>query len=296
VDEAVSLILENTEKMETESVHYLDALNRISASDVIAREPLPPFAASVKDGYAIRLTREQREVVGGKENNENTKFVFEVIGAANAGDDLINFNLNEGQCVKINTGAPVPLMADAVIQIEDTIAVEKDSNGLEKKIQIVATTGCGGGEGHEKTHFLELKLGQDIRPIGFDIAIGETVVRKGQLIKPAQVGVCATVGALKLSVYKLPRVGLVSTGNELAKPDEINLKGGKIRDSNKSLLHAALKDFGVQGIFDAGVASDDANGVLNVFKNALENCEVVISTGGVSMGDKVLNLFLTRVD
>lgn len=281
VDEAVSIILENTELIGTEDVFYMDALNRICSADVVAKEPLPPFAASVKDGYAIRLTNEQKEALA---SNNSKKFVFEVIGAANAGDELINFDLKQGQCVKINTGAPVPLKADAVIQIEDTISVEKDHQGADKVIEIVGTSGCGGQESHGQ---IDLKLGQDIRPIGFDIKVGETVVRKGMIIKPPQIGICATVGALNVNVYKLPTVGLVSTGNELVKPDQAHLTGGKIRDSNKSLLMAALKDFGVEKIIDAGLANDDPNSVLNVFKHAVENCDIVISTGGVSMGDKV---------
>jgi molybdenum cofactor synthesis domain-containing protein len=114
-------------------------------------------------------------------------------------------------------------------------------------------------------------------------------VRKGMILTAAQIGICATVGALKVNVVKLPVVGLVSTGNELCKPDEQdNLTSGKIRDSNKSLLYAALKSFGIQTIYDAGIANDDCDSVLKVFRDALEKCDVVISTGGVSMGDKVI--------
>lgn len=283
VTEATNIILDQSDQIETEEIHYLDALNRVCASDIIAEEPLPPFAASVKDGFAIKLTQDQKSFLS-KTKTSKTSFIFDVIGYSNAGDDLINIDLKEGECVKINTGAPVPLKADAVIQIEDTISLEKNSNGQDTKIEIVGTSGCGGGS---ETSRIDLKLGQDIRPIGFDIKIGEVVVRERMQIKAAQIGICATVGALELKVYKLPVVGLVSTGNELSKPDEVKLNSGKIRDSNKSLLYAALKSTGIEKIFDAGIATDDVNSVLKVFKNALENSDVVISTGGVSMGDKV---------
>lgn len=285
VQEAINKILNESNHFDTEIVYYLDALNRISACEIKAQEPLPPFAASVKDGFAIRLTEEQKNyLLSNSEESNKVKFEFDVIGASNAGDDLINIDLKDGQCVKINTGAPVPLRADAVIQIEDTISLEKNSNGHDSKIEIVATTGCGGTGGDGK---IDLKLGQDIRPIGFDIKVGEVVVRERSQIKAAQIGICATVGALNLKVFKLPVVGLVSTGNELSKPDEIKLNSGKIRDSNKSLLYAALKSSGIEKIYDAGIATDDVNSVLRVFKHAMENSDIIISTGGVSMGDKV---------
>lgn len=173
VDEATKIIMENTDTMKSEEIYYLDALNRICASDIIARDPLPPFAASVKDGFALKLTTEQKEFIKTPKNNKPLpKFIFQVIGSSNAGDDaLTRNNLQDGQCVKINTGAPVPKEADLVIQIEDTIAVEKDSNGLDLVIEVVSTSGCGGQEnvqGH-----IDIKLGQDIRLLVLNKIINE---------------------------------------------------------------------------------------------------------------------------
>ena len=143
MDEAHSLIIGNSKLSEIEEVYYLDALDRICAEDVLAKDPLPPFAASVKDGFAIRLNKNQRLFVD-KKTEEAVEFIFEVIGAANAGDALINIDLHEGQAVKINTGAPVPLKADAVIQIEDTISLEKNKNGLfiKRRVKFFANTKC----------------------------------------------------------------------------------------------------------------------------------------------------------
>lgn len=191
--------------------------------------------------------------------------------------------------MKINTGAPVPFKADAVVQIEDTIALEKDENGKDKRIEITDTSGCGGAEALGK---VVVNVGQEIRPIGFDIQVGEVVVREGMIMKAPQIGVCATVGALKVKVYKVPSVSLISTGNELKDPSDPDqtLRGGQIRDSNKSLLHSALKYNGVERVNDAGIASDDINSVVNTFKKAAESSDIIISTGGVSMGDKVIHL------
>ncbi|RNA15041.1 Gephyrin [Brachionus plicatilis] len=274
VDEATKIIQHQTQILETEFVFFLNALNRVSAEDVAAQDPLPPFAASVKDGFGLKLTAEQKDYLSNKITSAN--FVFDVIGSSNAGDNTLNIDLKEGQCVKINTGAPVPLNCDLVIQIEDTMSIEKDEYNRDKRIEIVSTSGCGGSHSSR----ISLKMGQDIRPIGFDIKKGEVVVKNGSILKAAQIGICATVGALNLKVYKQPIVGLVSTGNELVNPQDVELNSGKIRDSNKSLLFCAVKNLGIDKIFDSGIASDNADELLKVFTNALENSDVVISTGG----------------
>ncbi len=272
--------------MPAESVYYLNALNRACAQSVVASEPLPPFPASVKDGFAVRLTTEQKNALVSNTNSESTRFEFSVIGASNAGDEILNIDLKEGECVKINTGAPVPLKADAVIQIEDTVSLGKDEHtGRDTRIEMVKTSGCGGGPSGSGGG-VNIRLGQDIRPVGSDIAVGECVVNANMLVGAAQIGICATVGALNIQCFRQPRVALVSTGNELVRPDDVT-SVGKIRDSNKALLTAALRSNGLVDIYDAGIATDDPNSVLQVFKTALDNSDVVISTGGVSMGDKV---------
>ena len=129
VDEALSFIAKKANVKEIEDVYYLDALDRVCAENILANEPLPPFAASIKDGFAVRLTSSQKGSIrnGG---TSNIKFIFEVVGSANAGDGLMSVDLEEGQCVKINTGGPVPLKADIVIQIEDTVSLEKNQEGI----------------------------------------------------------------------------------------------------------------------------------------------------------------------
>jgi gephyrin len=290
VEKAVSLVMEQCSNLEeVEEVYYLDALNRICAADVTAKEPLPPFAASVKDGFAVKFSQKQKEQIKSGNRKDLRPLIFKVIGSTNAGDS-VDVNLNENECIKINTGAPVPLQADAVIQIEDTISLEKNELGQDLKIEIVGGGGgCGGGAtAHSNNDEIDIKIGQDIRPIGFDIKIDETVVAKGMKIRAAQIGICATVGATRLKVFKLPTVSLVSTGNELKSPDINKLEYGQIRDSNKSLLYAELKLNGIESIYDAGVAKDEVNSVLDTFKIALNKSDVIISTGGVSMGDKDL--------
>ena len=150
-------------------------------------------------------------------------------------------------------------------------------------IEVVGTTiGCGGKQSNK----INITIGQDIRPIGFDIKIDEVVVKERSILRAAQIGMCATVGALAVKVFGTPTVSLISTGNELSNPQVAKLNDGQIRDSNKSLLHASLKSYGIEHIKDAGVATDEPDSVCQVFKKAIEQSDVIISTGGVSMGDK----------
>lgn len=294
MSDVMGIVMDEASNLEeVEELHYMDALDRICAENILAREPLPPYAASIKDGFALKLTKEQKEYLESGEEAapvDQQLFKFDVIGSANAGDSAHKIQLGEGQCAKINTGGPVPLNADAVIQIEDTIALEKNERGEDKSILIVGGSGgCGGGGGDKSSskRRIHLKLGQDIRPVGFDIKAGECVVAKGTLMQAPQCGICATVGSLRVKCFKLPKVALISTGNELQSPDIEHLESGQIRDSNKSLLKAALKSNGIETIVDAGIANDDVNSVLSVFRKAMETADIVISTGGVSMGDRV---------
>ncbi len=152
------------------------------------------------------------------------------------------------------------------------------------------------------------KLGQDIRPIGSDIEQGSVVLAKGQVLGPAEIGLLATVGSTKIKVFKKPVISLLSTGNELQDPDEPVLKPGHIRDSNKSTLWALIgkilrvilaqesrrifsyfseAEHGFS-TYDAGIASDDLNDLNAKISKALDHGDLMVTTGGVSMGDKDL--------
>ena len=225
---------------------------------------MPPFRASIKDGFALKLSENYKK-------GETVR--LDVVGNSNAGDS-INTSLKENECVKINTGAYVPLSANAVIQVEDTISVLKNESGEDTQIQVPESA---------------IEVGQDIRPIGSDIESNELVLRKGSIINAAQIGIMATVGTLYINVFKQPKVTIISTGNELLSPETEILLPGKIRDSNKSLLYSACKQLGLDNVIDGGIANDNSDSVLKTFKKALDNdADIIISTGGVSMGDKDL--------
>ena len=131
--------------------------------------------------------------------------------------------------------------------------------------------------------------GQDIRPIGSDIPQNVVVLNKGCLLGPSELGICATVGVTKVPVYNTPKVSLLSTGNELQDPkDEKPLKSGFIRDSNKTTLSMLLLAEGINNVKDVGIASDDVIDLTNKLKEALKEGDIIVTTGGVSMGDRDL--------
>lgn len=255
VEDALSTIYSNCPATcETEALDINTALGRVLAEDIIAVDPLPPFRASIKDGYAVKST-----------DGSGARFVCD---AKVAGDNPNAAVLQNGQCVRISTGAPVPPGADAVVQVEDTELLEASSDGTkELKIMITSTP----------------SLGQDIREIGSDIAAGTIVVLKKSVLNAAEIGVLAAVGKTNVQVYKRPKIAVISTGNELQDPG-VPLQYGRVRDSNKTTLINFLKQYSYSSQ-DFGIAKDDPNHVKQIFENAFKTCDFVITTGGVSMGE-----------
>ncbi|KAG8232680.1 hypothetical protein J437_LFUL009927 [Ladona fulva] len=179
--------------------------------------------------------------------------------------------LMPGECMRINTGAPLPPGADAVVQVEDTSLLrEADGGRLEVEIEILWAP----------------SKGQDVRQIGSDIALGERVLLKGTVLGASELGLLATVGATCVLVYRLPVVAILSTGNELQEPWAGPLHPGCIRDSNKTSLMALIGNKNGFHIVDAGIAQDSPEVLLPYLRSALSSADVVVSTGGVSMGDR----------
>ncbi|XP_063217717.1 gephyrin [Bacillus rossius redtenbacheri] len=256
VQTAQQTVLEHARVLGTETVKFKDALGRVLSEDVVARDALPPFPASIKDGYAV---------IAGDGAGPRT-----VLGDSTAGvkpDELEP--LKTGQCARINTGAPVPAGADCVVQVEDTrLLKDADDGRVELEVEILVAP----------------KVGQDIRPVGSDIKEGEVVLRKGAVLGPSELGLLATVGVVHIQVYKLPVTCLLSTGNELQEPGQ-PLEPGHIRDSNKTTLIALLQDHGFP-VEDIGIAKDNPKSMLAKMKEALSAGDLVVTTGSVSMGER----------
>lgn len=254
VEQAVSTVLEHSVTLEPVAVSLADGLGYYLAEDVYAADPLPPFPASIKDGYAVIAA--------------DGTGLRKVIGESSAGD-FPDRTVRPGYCMRINTGAPVPAGADAVVQVEDTKLERADESGKEEL---------------EISILVEPRPAQDIRPVGSDIASGQHILSKGQRLGPAELGLLATVGVTSVTCFRKPVVAVMSTGNELVEPGE-PLSKGQIRDSNRTTLISQLKQIGVTPL-DLGIAPDSPDALLHMLSKAANKADIIVTSGGVSMGDK----------
>ncbi|XP_038621553.1 gephyrin isoform X3 [Tachyglossus aculeatus] len=254
MDKAFITVLEMTPVLGTEIINYRDGMGRVLAQDVYAKDNLPPFPASVKDGYAVRAA-----------DGPGDRFI---IGESQAGEQPTQ-TVMPGQVMRVTTGAPIPCGADAVVQVEDTELIRESDDGTEElEVRIL----------------VQVRPGQDIRPIGHDIKRGECVLAKGTHMGPSEIGLLATVGVTEVEVNKFPVVAVMSTGNELLNPED-DLLPGKIRDSNRSTLLATIQEHGYPTI-NLGIVGDNPDDLLNALNEGISRADVIITSGGVSMGEK----------
>uniref|UniRef100_A0A3Q1ITB1 Gephyrin n=1 Tax=Anabas testudineus TaxID=64144 RepID=A0A3Q1ITB1_ANATE len=258
MDKAFITVLEMTAVLGTEIINYRDGMGRVLAQDVYAKDNLPPFPASVKDGYAVRAA-----------DGPGDRFI---IGESQAGEQVCahpTHTVMPGQVMRVTTGAPIPCGADAVVQVEDTELLRESEDGTEElEVRIL----------------VQARPGQDIRPIGHDIKRGECVLAKGTHMGPSEIGLLATVGVTEVEVQKFPVVAVMSTGNELLNPED-DLHPGKIRDSNRSTLLATIQEHGYPTI-NLGIVGDNPDDLLNALNEGISRADVIITSGGVSMGEK----------
>ncbi|XP_017580334.2 gephyrin a isoform X13 [Pygocentrus nattereri] len=254
MDKAFITVLEMTPVLGTEIINYRDGMGRVLVQDVYAKDNLPPFPASVKDGYAVRAA-----------DGPGDRFI---IGESQAGEQPTH-TVMPGQVMRVTTGAPIPCGADAVVQVEDTELLRESEDGTEElEVRIL----------------VQARPGQDIRPIGHDIKRGECVLAKGTHMGPSEIGLLATVGVTEVEVHKFPVVAVMSTGNELLNPED-DLHPGKIRDSNRSTLLATIQEHGYPTI-NLGIVGDNPDDLLNALNEGISRADVIITSGGVSMGEK----------
>ncbi len=245
-DEARAIIDRTIRKLPPEMVRLDEAAWRVLAADLVALEDHPPFAASTMDGYAVFA--------------DDSSPWREVIGEQNAGN-VIDAEVTDGYTVRIMTGAPVPRGADAVVPVEATELAED----------------------HVVIHQEDVQPGANIRPIGSDVRKGDLVLPAGTILGPAEVGLAANMGFNPVMVSRRPRVSVLSTGDELVEPGE-PLGPGQIRDSNRFSLCAALQAEGCEIAF-SGQGPDNRDELEAFLRRRMATDDVVITSGGVSMGD-----------
>lgn len=252
LEDAQQLLL-NKIKAKEEVVHLGSAWGKVLAEEITAPINVPQFRKSALDGFALRAA----DTLGAEENNPKK---IKIIDEIQAGDTRILATLLPGCGVKILTGASLPPGADVVIRKEDFDQIDG-----------------------EITIFKELVKDSNIIDIGDDIKIGETLFSSGELLTPYHVGILASLGITHVKIYKPPQVALLSTGTELKNPGEF-LEFGQIYNSNLYTLSALVKSLG--GSIDSLGNIPDKIEIIKVnLYEALDKCDLVLTTGGASVGD-----------
>ncbi|MBI5040440.1 MAG: molybdopterin molybdotransferase MoeA [Gammaproteobacteria bacterium] len=233
----------------TEQLPIRTALGRILAAPVISTINVPPYTNSAMDGYALR----------GTDLPMSDTARLRVIGRAMAGAPFAG-QVNAGEAVRIMTGAAMPDGADTVL-MQERVQVDGE--------HIVVSAGH--------------KPGENVRQAGEDMAVGSTVLESGKHLLPAELGVLASLGIAEVRVHRRLRVAFFSTGDELKSLGE-PLEAGQIYDSNRYTLHGMLTRLGVE-LLDLGVIRDDRDAIRTAFHAAAAIADVVITSGGVSVGE-----------
>jgi molybdopterin molybdotransferase len=244
-EKAIGIVMSSGFRTGNEVVPFDVSLGRILAENVVSDVDMPPFDKATVDGFACRQS-----------DLKNDLEIIETVPAGLWPEKQVE----KGRCSRIMTGAPVPPGSDCVIMVEDTMVI---SSG--------------------KVRFTGLSTKQNIAFRGEDVKAGDVVLAAGRKIRAQSIAVMASVGHISVLVSKKPKVGIISSGSELVEPAEIPGLS-QIRNSNSSQLMAQTEESGATGTY-YGIAMDDEAATLSIVSKAISENDMVIITGGVSMGD-----------
>jgi len=251
--EAKHIINGHIGKMGMELLPLQECGDRILAENIVASFPSPQFNNSAMDGFAVR----SEDTLG---SSVDTPVRLNMVSISAAGSPT-EVTIGSGECAQCMTGAKIPDGADAVIMVEDT---------------------SGFSDGDSVQIFLEVHPEKHIRRKGEEISKGELLIQKGTKIKASELGTCATFGYGELNVSRQPKIAIFGTGNELVEPGK-KLKPGEIYNSNLYVF-AELVDKSGAEVTMRDVIKDDKASLRSFLSEAIETCDIVISSGGVSMG------------
>ena len=250
LEAARARVLEGCRRLSPTAAPLADALGLVTAEPVVADQAVPPFANTAMDGFAVRAL-----------DTAAAPATLRVVGTVAAGSPG-DVEMGAGQAVRIMTGAPLPAGADAVVMVEAT------------------------RPGHDGTSVVVVETvtpGQHVRPAGEDLRPGQEVFPAGTPLQPGHLGVLASLGRATVPVFPRPRVGVLSTGDELV-DGPAPLRPGQIRDSNRPTLLALLRQAGCHAV-DLGTAKDSEDDLTAAFERGLASCDALVTSGGVSVGD-----------
>ena len=257
LEEAQELILDNVSTLPTERVCLLDAVGRVCADEVVSDIDVSPFAHAAMDGFALRSSQVEQAA--------DTPVELRVVGEIAAGD-VFEGAAGAGECVRIMTGAPLPSWADTVV-----------------KYEIVENIEGSGREGSLVRFAAPSAPGANVRAAGEEAKAGEAIMRKGEVINAAGVGFLASCGAVEISVYRKPRIGIIAIGSELVEPPAVP-SPGKIRNSNSYGMAACAQSAGAIPVI-LPIVEDTEEALARAIDAATRECDFVVTTGGASNGD-----------
>jgi molybdopterin molybdotransferase len=261
VEEALEKILKEVNVLEAEKVPILDSLGQVLAEDIKSDINIPPLDNSAMDGYAVI----SRDTAGASQTAPKFLRVIDTVMAGS----ISRKEVTPGTAVRIMTGAPVPKGADSVVQFENTDEDERKKAANDEPASRVGI-------------LAEAAPGLNIRRAGENISPGVTVLKEGTVLRPSEIGLLASLGRMQVSVIRRPVVAILATGNELVSIDK-PLPEGKIYDSNTYSIASLVKRYGaIPKIL--GIARD-SEAELVAKLNQVGDADMLLSTGGVSMGD-----------
>jgi molybdenum cofactor synthesis domain-containing protein len=259
--EARRHVLERCSALQAVRVPLADATGLVLAEAIVSTEDVPAFANTAVDGYAVRA-----------EDVATVPVELRVVDEVAAGG-FSTKTLGAGEAIRIMTGAPMPDGTDASVMVEDTERLDGGSRVLIRRA---------------------VKSGDAVRAVGDDVAAGARLFDPGTRITPAVAGVLASINALSPLVVRRARVAVLSTGDELI-DDGSPLAPGQIRESNKTMLIGLVREAGAEPV-DFGIVRDDEAALEEVLRSAVETCDAVVTSGGVSMGEyDVVKAVLSRI-
>ena len=252
IEQANEIILEQGIELQIIEKSILDSFDHVLGEDIKSNMNMPPFDRSPLDGYAYRA----EDTINARDENPIRLEVIDFVAAGH----LSSLTIGKNQAMRIMTGSKIPKGADVVMRYEDTKFTDE-----------------------EVVIFSSLTSGSNIVNMGEDMKIGDLVLEKGIVIGPAEIGIMATLGKSLVKVYKKPRIAIIATGDELINIDG-ELQEGKIRNSNSYTIAAQIKRLGAEPVL-LGICKDGIEETKDELKSALRWADMVITTGGVSVGD-----------
>lgn len=252
--DAIKIVLSKTRPLRPEIVTFNRATGRVLAEDIFSKLNVPPFNRSAVDGYAVRA----KDIFGA---NAQRPVKLHIVGSVAIGSTT-RLGIKDGETAKIMTGAMIPKGADAVVMVENTKVTGKD-------IEI----------------FASVTPGKNVSALGEDVRAGDLALKRGQALRPQDIGMLASTGNLRVQVFRKPKVGILATGGELREPSE-RLAPAKTTNTNSySIAASVLRCCGLPRIL--GIVPDKPELIKRMLKKAALN-DMVITSGGSSVGERDL--------